>query len=97
MKKEIMNLVKSEEGTFRLNNVSVLRRWKKDALGTEVDKLVLEFDTINLVRFTLADREIHARDYEGIIKECQDLTKRFFDEVAISLMLDMKAGYRNKG
>ncbi len=96
MKKEIMKLVKSKEGTFRLNNVSYLHRWTEDGLGNPVDKLSLVFDTINQVCFGICDTEIHARDYDGIIAECQELTSRFFDEVARSLKNDMRAGYRNK-
>ncbi|MBO7713961.1 MAG: hypothetical protein J6S85_10355 [Methanobrevibacter sp.] len=96
MKKEIMKLVKSEEGTFRLNNISTLRRWSKDGLGNPVDKLVLDFESINHVCFGICDTEIHARDYDGIIAECQEITTRFLDEVARSLKNDMRAGYRNK-
>lgn len=96
MKKEIIQLVNSEEGSFRLNNISTLRRWTKNGLDMDVDKLELEFDCINGVRFSICDREIESRDYEGIIKECQEITTRFLDEVARSLKNDMRAGYRNK-
>ena len=78
MKKEIMNLIniKSDEATyFRLNNISYLRRWTMDGLGNEVDRLTIEFDTINEVRFSLCDREIRSRDYAGIISECQEKTE----------------------
>lgn len=30
MKKEIMNLITSSEGQFRINNISYLKRWTKD-------------------------------------------------------------------
>lgn len=98
MKKDIMNLInaKSEEATyFRLNNVSYLRRWTKDALGDDVDRLVLEFDNINNVNFSLYDREVKSRDYDGIIKECQKITEAFFLEVSRTLISNLGAGYRN--
>ena len=38
MKKEIMNLLNNtnEEAYFRINNISYLRRWTKDALTPEL-------------------------------------------------------------
>ena len=97
MKKEIMNLVNSEEGTFRINNISYLKRWTKDAMGCKVDRLTLEFDSINHVRFSIYNTEIIARDYEGIIAECQELTTRFLAEVERTLFKNLGAGYRNAG
>lgn len=96
MKKEIIRLVNSEEGSFRLNNISTLRRWTKDGLGKDVDRLELDFDCINNVCFSICDCEIESRDYDGIIKECQEITERFLEEVTRSLVNDMRAGYRNK-
>lgn len=94
MKKELMSVVNSEEGKFRLNSVSYLRRWAKDALNQDVDKLVLEFNNINNVCYSICDREIKSRDYDGIIKECEELTKKFMDEVSRKLCSDLRAGYR---
>lgn len=98
MKKEIMNLINTKvEGIscFRLNNVSYLTRWTKDGCGNDVDCLALEFDTINGVNFSLCDREIKSRDYEGIILECQRITEAFFAEIARTLKSNLQAGYRN--
>lgn len=98
MKKNIMNLINSEsdEGIcFRLNNVSYLKRWTRDALGNDVDKLVLEFDNINNVNFSLYDKEIKSRDYDGIISECQQITETFFAKVSKTLVSNLKTGYRN--
>lgn len=94
MKKELMAIVNSEEGTFKLNNISYLKRWTKSALGEDVDKLVLEFNNINNVCYSIYDREIKSRDYDGIIKECEELTKRFMDEVSRKLCSNLRAGYR---
>lgn len=98
MKYEIMNLINSTDGEahyFRLNNVSFLCRYTKDALGEDVDKLYIDFDSINNVCFGICDREIKARDYDGIIKECQQITKRFFENVSTELCCNIGAGYRN--
>ena len=57
MKKEILNLIESNEGEFVLNNISYLRRWKKSAIGENVDKLVVEFENINNVNFGVASKE----------------------------------------
>lgn len=95
MKKEIMDLIKSGDGSFRINNVSYLRRWTVDGLGHEVDRLVLEFDSINHVRFSITDHEIKSRDYDGIIEECKKLTEKFFEEVAHTLTKNLGAGYIN--
>ena len=96
MKKELLEVLASEEGSFRLNNISYLRRWTKDGLGNKVDKLKIEFDNINQVNFSLYDTEIKSRDYDSIIKECIEKTQLYLAEVSRSLCSDLKAGYRNK-
>lgn len=93
MKKELMNVINSEDGTFKLNKISYLRRWTKDALGNDVDELTLEFNNINNVCYSIADRKIKSRDYEGIIEECEEITKRFFEEVSRKICSDLRAGY----
>ena len=96
LKKAIVELINSERGELRLNNVSMLRRWTKNALDMDVDELKLYFDNINNVSFSIFDTTIKSRDYDGIIKECCALTEKFFTEVNRSLCNDMKAGYRNR-
>ena len=96
MKKEIMNLITTREGQYRINNISYLKRWTKDGMGEDVDKLTLEFDNINNVCFSIYDQEIKSRDYDGIIRECQELTKRFMQEVERELLNNIRVGYRNK-
>ncbi len=95
MKKEILNLINSKEGTYKLNNVSYLKRWTKTAIGEDVDMLELRFKNLNDVCFSIYDTEIKSRDYEGIIKECQMLTERYFNEVASTLCKNLGAGYKN--
>ena len=93
MKKEILNLIESNEGKFVLNNISYLRRWKKSAIGESVDKLVVEF--INNVNFGVASKEIVARDYNGIISEITIATKQYLQEVSDELCRNLKCGYIN--
>lgn len=95
MKKEILNLVESDEGEFVLNNISYLRRWKKSAIGESVDKLVVEFENINNVNFGMASREIVSRDYNGIINEITVATKEYLQEVSNRLCSNLKCGYIN--
>lgn len=95
MKKEIKALVNSKEGTFRLNNISYLKRWTKDALGDPVDMLVIDFDNINHVNFAPQRYKITARDYDGIIEECTAAIEKHLLTVSNQLVKDINAGYRN--
>lgn len=95
MKKEILNLVESNEGEFVLNNISYLRRWTNSAIGENVDKLVVEFENINNVNFGVASKEIVARDYNGIINEITIATKEYLQEVSNRLCSNLKCGYIN--
>lgn len=95
MKKEILNLVESNEGEFVLNNISYLRRWTNSAIGENVDKLVVEFENINNVNFGVASKEIVARDYNGIINEITIATKEYLQKVSNRLCSNLKCGYIN--
>lgn len=95
MKKEILNLVESNEGKFVLNNISYLRRWTNSAIGENVDKLVVEFENINNFNFGVASKEIVARDYNGIINEITIATKEYLQEVSNRLCSNLKCGYIN--
>lgn len=95
MKKEILKLMQSNEGTFKINNICYLRRWTKDGLGNDVDKLKLEFNTINDVRFSIYPTDIKSRNYEDIIQEVDILIKQFTKELQEELCKNLKAGYRN--
>lgn len=94
MKKEIIDLVSSEEGTFRINNCSHLKRWTKNGIGQKVDFLFLRFDRLNGVEFNFT-REIHSRDFDGIEEEIEAATEEFFLTVSQDLRANLRAGYRN--
>lgn len=95
MKKEILNLIESNEGKFVLNNISYLRRWTNSAIGENVDKLVIEFENINNVNFGVASKEIVARDYKGIINEIKVATREYLQEVSNRICSNLKCGYIN--
>jgi hypothetical protein len=39
--------------------------------------------------------EIASRDYEGIIRECQDKITKFLEDVSVTLCKQLGAGYNN--
>lgn len=96
MKNEIMEMLKTTEGVFRINNISKIRWNRFDALNNEVNKLRVEFDNINNVNFALYDTEIKSRDYNGIIEEVQQITSNFLNKVADELNKNLRAGYINQ-
>lgn len=95
MKKEILDLIKSDEGQFVLNNISHLKRWTKSGIGENVDKLVVEFKNINNVNFGYSSKEIVSRDFDEIIKEITIATQEYLQEVSNELCRNLKNGYRN--
>lgn len=95
MKKEILDLIKSDEGQFTLNNISYLKRWTKSGIGENVDKLVIEFKNINNVNFGYSSKEIASRDFDEIINEITIATQEYLQEVSNELCRNLKNGYRN--
>lgn len=95
MKKEILDLIKSDEGQFVLNNISYLKRWTKSGIGENVDKLAVEFKNINNVNFGYSSKEIFSRDFDEIITEITIATQEYLQEVSNELCRNLKNGYRN--
>lgn len=94
MKKDIMHLVASPEGEYRINPVCKLRRWTSIPGNHDIDKLVLDFDVIaDMGRF---DRsvDITSRDYDGIITEITNAIDEHFADIASYLNNCLKNGYR---
>ncbi len=96
MKKEIMALVNSAEGSYRLNNIATIRRWTKDGTGRTVDMLVIVFDPINGVDFGNNTVQLNQRTYEGIISDCERAINNHLKYVTNTLMNNLENGYRNK-
>ena len=93
MKKEITRLLKQEEGTLKLNNLSRLRRWSKNLFGEKVDMLVLDFDNVNNVRYGVGNTEIKSRDYEGVLEEVKNMTALFLESIKLELINNLENGY----
>lgn len=96
MKNEILTLIASPAGSFRVNSISVLVRATADYFGNKTDRLFLDFDTINGIQYC-ARTEITARDYAGIIAEIDEATATFMAEVTRRIRSDLKAGLVRKG
>ena len=93
MKKEIKELLSTENGWLRINQLSTLHRWTVTGIGEEVDKLELRFAPVNGREFGFS-KIIKSRDYSGIIEECAAATTEFCNEVSSRLVKDLRAGYR---
>lgn len=91
MKKEIENLLINENSSLRLNEYCFLRRWQKDALNQNVDRLVLEFK--NYYGKYNKVVEIESRNYSEIIELIESEIKIFFLELGDNLSKDFKNGY----
>ena len=89
MKKELKELLKSEQGTLKINSVSVLRRWTKDALGTNVDKLVIEFSITRPYDYSY---EIKSRDTQGIVSEIMKHQTEAFTNASDTLNRRLRGG-----
>ena len=93
MKKEIMALLAEKDGYFRINNFAKLHRWTSNFTNKNLDKLAIEFDAINGVRFGIADTEIESREYAGIISECAAKMEQFWADVSERTIKELKAGH----
>lgn len=92
MKKEILNLVNSEEGELRINQYFKLERWTKDALNESVDKLAL---SCNIVESSRGLIEIKSRDFLGIKEEISSIMQKQLDIVKEKLLNNFSVGYFN--
>lgn len=92
MKKEINELLKSDSGSLRLNNICVLRRYTTNVLGESGDWLRLDFDNINHKNFGHCMVFIDARDWQGIAKECGTAIFDHMNYVSLQLANQLKGG-----
>lgn len=91
--KEIKALLKAEEGIVKVNNISFLKRWTKDALGDACDCLELKFDYLSGVKGGASYR-IDARTYEGVMEEIEEAIRDYFTSCMNKTLSNLKAGYR---
>lgn len=97
MKKEINQLLNCKHGSFRINNFSVLMRAQENPFGEKIDVLLLSFDILNGVSFSECNAIINSRDFDGIIHECAELTKQYFEYVADKTAKELVSGYCRYG
>lgn len=95
MKKELLNFVNDDkdESRFRLNAISYLKHYTKNAFGKKIDRITIEFDQIFGHYCSISNNEIISRDFEGILTECQEKTEEFLSEVSRILCRELKAGH----
>lgn len=90
MKKEINELLSSENATLRLNKFCTLYRWQVNALGERVDFLRAEFSVTHQYSHSYA---VTARSWQKIIEEIQLLQSKAFADAANQLNTQLKNGY----
>lgn len=91
MKKQIENLLASENSTLDLNKFATLHRWQKDALnGKDCDGLICE---ISVISSCDCIRDITSRDWKGIIAEVEEIIREVFAKAAGALCRDLENGY----
>jgi 3-dehydroquinate dehydratase len=91
--KEIKALFKAEEGMAKVNDISYLKRWTKNALDDACDCLELRFDYLSGVKGGASYR-INSRTYEGVMAEIEEATRDYFTSCMNKTLRNLKAGYR---
>lgn len=91
IKEKIIAAVKSEAADVKINSVTQLRRWTRDGLGENVDRLEVHFDYIGGVKGGKS-YEINARDYDGIVAEIDVCIKDYLSECADKMISNLKNG-----
>lgn len=89
MKKEIMQLIESEDATLQINKYCRLHRWTK-SVSQEVDRLEVVFSITNMFSHTY---EIKARDWRGIVAEVQEAQTKAFADAADAYNKQLGNGY----
>ena len=69
MKKEIENLLRSENGVLSINNMFYLKFNKFNALQNEVNNLTINLKIVNNHEFSVEPKQIKSRDLAGILLE----------------------------
>lgn len=92
-KTDIMDLIAADNGKLEVNPLCYLHRWTASAIGTKVDKLAVEFNSINGMGRFCGSVEIQARDYSGIVAEVETAIREKLNEVSDYLCNAFKNGY----
>ena len=95
LKQDIEELLTLPEGVVKLNAFAYLRRWTSNFTNPYgLDKLSIEFEPINGVRYGIYDNEIWGRTYNDIILECCVKFDEFFQQVSYETTQALKGGHR---
>lgn len=90
MKKEIIELVNSKEGTLKINNFCELHRWTKSALNEDVDRLEVIFSITHYMSHIV---EIQSREWKSIVDEVVSAQNKAFADSANELNKQLLNGY----
>ena len=91
MKKQIENLLASENCTLAINKFATLHRWTKDSLnGQDCDCLSC---SISILSSCDCIRDISSRDWKGIIAEVEEIIHESFKNAAETLCRNLENGY----
>lgn len=94
MKKEIENLINSENGKIDINKCCVLYRWTENALGDPVDCLHVEFNIIGKPDYVFP---IKSREWRKIVEEIAEAQTIAFQKMAEKLNKELENGYIKGG
>lgn len=78
--------------SVKINNISRLERWTKNAISEPVDKLIIRFAYV-LGCTGGKSYEIKSRTYTAIIDEIKQHTRAYLAECATWICKDIDAGY----
>ena len=96
MKKEIKNLLAQDNGEWKINEVFKLVKWTlkpdEDVTGRSGEYLKLEMIPVNDGRRNYFNKEIEARDVQGIIDEVAAAMDEIMEQYTRQLVNRWKSG-----
>lgn len=96
MKKEIKNLMAQDNGEWKINEAFKLVRWtlkpEEDITGRSGEYLKLEMIPVNDGRRNYFNKEIEARDVQGIIDEVAADMEDIMEQYTMQLVNRWKGG-----
>ena len=92
LKKDIVNLIKSDKGSVKINEIIRLHRWTKNAIGEDVDCLMVSFSYIGGTRYGCSI-DVASRTYDGIIEEISVYFKIYMRDCTEQIIDNIRNGY----
>lgn len=93
MKKEIENLLRSENGVLSINNMFYLKFNKFNALQKEVNNLTIYLKIVNNHEFSVEPKQIKSRDLAGILLEINIFIDETMNVLKNNLIKSLNGGY----